>query len=97
MIGRSLTVLPVLLLLASPSAARSQQTAVLEGIVRDEVRGIARAEVSAFDSLTNERRSATTDARGFFRMLDLSPGRYVVSVCARRRSTRAPRLDESGG
>lgn len=82
MIGRSLTVLPVLLLLASPSAARSQQTAVLEGIVRDEVRGIARAEVSAFDSLTNERRSATTDGRGFFRMLDLSPGRYVVSVRA---------------
>jgi hypothetical protein len=82
MIGRSGGVIPALLVLASPSAASSQQMAILEGFVRDEVRGIARAEVSAFDSLTNERRSATTDARGFFRMLDLSPGRYAVSVRA---------------
>jgi hypothetical protein len=82
MIGRSMAVIPALLMLTSPSTARSQQTAILEGIVRDEVRGIARAEVSAFDSLTNERRRASTNARGFFRMLDLSPGRYVVSVRA---------------
>lgn len=69
-----------LIAIASPFAARSQPGIILEGLVRDGAGGIARAEVSAVDSLTNERRSVMTNSRGFFRMLELSPGRYAVSA-----------------
>jgi len=69
-----------LIAIASPSAARSQPGIILEGLVRDEAGAIARAQISAVDSLTNERRSAMTNSRGFFRMLELSPGRYAVSA-----------------
>jgi hypothetical protein len=36
--------------------------------------------VLAIDSLTNEQRRALTNDRGFFRMINLSPGRYTVTV-----------------
>lgn len=74
--------LVLLVAIGVPSLAQSQAMITLEGIVRDELRGIAGAEVTAVDSLTNERRSAISGDRGFFRMLDLSPGRYVVSARA---------------
>jgi len=80
MIGRHLAIILALSAIAPRSSAWSQQIINLEGRVRDEFRGIARAQVNAVDSLTNERRSATTDERGFFRMLDLSPGRYAVTA-----------------
>lgn len=75
-----------LVLGALPSPVFSQPIITLEGIVRDDAGGIPRASVSAVDSLTNERRTATTDSRGFFRMLDVSPGRYVVTARAIGRS-----------
>ena len=74
--------LVLLVAIGVPSLAHGQAMITLEGIVRDDVRGIAGAEVSAVDSLTNERRTAVSSERGFFRMLDLSPGRYVVSARA---------------
>jgi hypothetical protein len=64
----------------SPQPALSQAMTTLEGVVRNDVQGIARAEVIAIDGDTNELRRATTDERGFFRMLDLTPGRYAVAV-----------------
>lgn len=69
-----------LIAITSSSSAWSQPIITLEGRVVDEIGGIARAQISAVDSLTNERRSATTDERGFFRMLDLSAGRYAVTA-----------------
>lgn len=72
----------VVALMAIASAGWSQQIITLAGHVRNDTRGVAGAHVTAFDSLTNERRSALTDDRGFFRMLDLGPGRHAVSVRA---------------
>ena len=69
-----------LIAIASPAPGWSQPAIELEGLVRDSAGGIARAEVSAVDSLTNERRRAVTNDRGFFRMLGMSPGRYAVSA-----------------
>ncbi len=82
MIQPTSVMLLALAAMAWPGAAASQQIITLEGIVRDGARGIALAQIHAIDSLTNEQRRATTDSRGFFRMLDVSPGRYVVSVRA---------------
>ncbi|HYN80138.1 MAG TPA: carboxypeptidase regulatory-like domain-containing protein [Gemmatimonadaceae bacterium] len=73
-------ILVALIAIAPPTSAWSQPAITLEGLVRDEAGGIARAEVSAVDSLTNERRNALTNDRGFFRMLGMSPGRYAVSA-----------------
>ena len=82
MIGPRVVILLVLVGTASPSAARSQAIITLDGLVRGEGGGIGDAHVVAVDSLTNERRSAMTNERGFFRILDLSPGDYAVSVRA---------------
>jgi hypothetical protein len=68
------------LAIALPVAAHSQEITILEGVVRDDGGGVTGAVVVAVDSLTNERRRAVTNDRGFFRMLDLSPGRYTVTV-----------------
>jgi len=77
---RSVVTALALIAIASPARAWAQPAITLEGLVRDEAGGIARAEVSAVDSLTNERRNAVTNDRGFFRMLGMSPGRYAVSA-----------------
>lgn len=77
---RHLAAVFALVAIASPCAAWSQVMITLEGFVRNEVRGIAGAHVSAVDNLTSERRSAVTNERGFFRMLDMSSGRYIVTV-----------------
>ncbi|HEY0243207.1 MAG TPA: TonB-dependent receptor [Gemmatimonadaceae bacterium] len=69
----------VLLAISSPRAS-AQPITNLEGIVEDRNGGIARARVTAIDTLTNERRTALTNERGFYRMLDLTPGRYSVSA-----------------
>lgn len=82
MTGRHAALLVTLIALATASPVSSQPIITLEGIVRDDAGGISRATVNAVDSLTNERRNATTDERGFFRMLDLSPGRYVITARA---------------
>ena len=78
----SVAIVLALVLGALPSPMLSQPIITLEGIVRDDVRGVGRAEVRAVDSLTNERRTAIADERGFFRMLDLSPGRYSITARA---------------
>lgn len=72
MMKRRVVIALALIGIASPALAWSQPGITLEGLVRDASGGIARAEVSAVDSLTNER--------GFFRMLGMSPGRYAVSA-----------------
>ncbi|HVF38837.1 MAG TPA: TonB-dependent receptor [Gemmatimonadaceae bacterium] len=81
MIKLGLVILSALFAFASPRAALSQPMITLEGVVRDATRGgIPGAQVIAVDRLTNERRSALTNERGFFRILDLSPGPYSVSA-----------------
>src|SRR5262245_2870831 len=82
MIRRLVAILLALLGSVTPSAARSQAIITLDGSVLGEGRGVSHAQVVAMDSLTNERRSVLTNGRGFFRILDLSPGRYAVSVRA---------------
>ncbi|MGK2960808.1 MAG: TonB-dependent receptor, partial [Gemmatimonadaceae bacterium] len=86
MIGRHAAIFVALVGMATSSEVRSQPIITLEGIVRDDAGGIPRAAVSAIDSLTNERRTASTDSRGFFRMLDLGSGHYVVTARAIGRS-----------
>jgi len=66
--------------LVLPCVAHSQEITILEGMVRDDSGGVSGAMVVAIDSLTNERRRVVTNDRGFFRMIDLSPGRYSVTV-----------------
>ena len=90
MIRRSLIIAVAMAAVGSPSSARSQAIITLDGFVRGENGGIARAQVSAVDSLTNERRSGLTNERGFFRLLDVSPGQYVVSVRAIAEPSRWP-------
>jgi hypothetical protein len=65
-----------------PSWAAAQTTMTLEGVVQHEGTGVARAQISAVHSSTNERRNAVSDDRGFFRILDLVPGKYSVSARA---------------
>ena len=86
--------LAALLAFATPASSASQAIATLEGTVRDEAGGVAGARVIAVDTLQNERRRTTTNDRGFFRMLDLAPGRYVVTatVLGRVATTQALRL-----
>src|SRR5687768_927180 len=62
------------------SSAAAQSMTNLEGLVSDGSVGVPRAQVTAVSTLTNERRQALSDARGFYRMLDLPPGLYSVSV-----------------
>ena len=62
------------------SRVLSQQMSSIEGVVRDEAGGVALAQISAFDSLTNERRNVIANERGFFRIIDVTPGGYVVSA-----------------
>ena len=70
----------VLLAISFSSRVNGQPATNLEGVVEDKDGGIARAQVSAIDTLTNERRIALTNERGFYRMLNLTPGLYSVSV-----------------
>lgn len=72
----------IAVLMATASGGSAQQIITLAGQVRNDVRGIPGAHVTAYDSLTNERRSAVADERGFFRMIELAPGRYAVSARA---------------
>jgi hypothetical protein len=65
-------------LLSSPAAPQALIT--LDGIVQREGGGVAGAEVTAVDPETNERRRARTNELGYFRIIDLAPGRYEVTV-----------------
>ncbi len=66
--------------LLTPTLTRAQPMTTLEGMVRDSASGVARTEVVAFDSLRNERRAVFTSDKGYYRILGLTPGRYVVSA-----------------
>jgi hypothetical protein len=78
---------------ACVSALPAQTISTLEGIVRDEASGLARAQITAHDSLTGEHRRALTNERGFFRMIDVTPGHYVVSAAMIGHSEVAQRID----
>lgn len=80
MIKSRVAALSTFCMLALSSAARSQPMITLEGVVRDAHSGLARAQVTAFDSLTNQRRIVMTNDRGYFRILGLAPGRYAISA-----------------
>jgi hypothetical protein len=62
------------------SRLMAQAVTNIEGIVEGSHGGIGGAQVDAVDALTNERRKAMTDHRGFYRMIDVAPGLYSVSA-----------------
>ena len=70
----------VTMVVTSAAGVRGQTIGTLEGIARDETGPLARAEIMAIDSSTGERRHAVTNDGGFFRMIDITPGSYVVSA-----------------
>ena len=59
----------------------AQKTGALQGVVRDaNGNAVGGAIVSLRNSATGEIRSATTTAEGVFRVIDLPPGKYDLSV-----------------
>ena len=78
---------------ASVSALHAQTISTLEGVVRDETGHLAGASISATETMTGERRRAVTNERGFFRMIDVTPGRYVVLATLIGHATVARQLD----
>lgn len=80
-------VLLALATIVTSSTLVAQSTSTLEGLVRDEAMvAIAGVNILALDSLTNEKRHAVTNERGFFRIIELDAGRYSVtaSIIGRR-------------
>ena len=75
----------------------AQTISTLEGIVRDEAGPLANAQVTALDTLTGERRRAVTNDGGFFRMIDVTPGRYVVSTTLIRHVAVSRQVDVVAG
>ena len=75
---RPIAILLWLAALAPRSPLDAQALITVDGRVRSDAGGLAGASVSAVDTLTNERRAAVTDQRGYFRIVDVSPGRYTV-------------------
>jgi carboxypeptidase family protein len=58
-----------------------QKTGALQGVVRDsDSRGVGGASVALRNVTTGEIRKATTTAEGVFRLTDLPPGKYELSV-----------------
>jgi hypothetical protein len=78
---------------ASVSVLHAQTISTLEGVVRDETGHLARAQITAADTRTGERRRAVTNERGFFRMIDVTPGRYVVSATMIGHAAVAQQID----
>ena len=73
----------VLVAAAFPSLASAQTTIPLEGTLRSQSgEPVAAAQVTVTDPQTNRVRTARSSASGQFRVLDLSPGRYTVTVRA---------------
>ena len=70
----------VTMAVASARGVHGQTISTLEGIVRDETGPVAGARITATDTLTGERRRAITNDGGFFRIIDVTAGRYVVST-----------------
>ena len=97
MIKRAFGVLLLAGAALSPLRIRAQSLTTLEGVVRDSTGGVPNAEVSAFDSLRNERRAVVTGDKGFYRMLGMSPGRYVVSARIIGRSAVSQSIDLTTG
>jgi hypothetical protein len=58
-----------------------QKTGAIQGVVRDaNSRAVGGANLALRNMATGEVRKATTNAEGIFRMLDLPPGKYELSV-----------------
>lgn len=90
-------VLVAVIVAASVSSVRAQTISTIEGVVRDETGHLARVQITAFDTLTGERRHAETNERGFFRMIDVTPGRYLVSASLIGRAAVARQIDVVAG
>jgi hypothetical protein len=65
-----------------PASAAAQTSVTLDGVVRHEGVGVANAQLTATLTATSERRATSTNEHGYFRLLDLSPGTYSISVRA---------------
>lgn len=70
-----------LLLAPLGRASMQAQNASLSGIVRDPNNAVVNgAQVSVRNEATGETRAAASDGKGEFKLENLAPGRYVVSV-----------------
>src|SRR5262249_7954284 len=74
--------LMVLLLCAHVAFGQAQSNAAdLQGTVTDSAKAVvANATVTARNPATNFSRSATTNDEGFYRIINLPPGDYEVTV-----------------
>jgi len=84
MMGRSLTLVTLLVLLLITGTAFAQQTfnyASASGVVTDPAgASVASASVNARQTETNQTTTAATDAEGRFRFPYLKPGLYEITV-----------------
>ena len=82
MAGRRIIVLIFALTLVAQAVAQTSATgAALEGVVSDATGApVPGAQVKVRDVATNRTRDASTTAEGVFRISDLAPGTYEVSI-----------------
>src|SRR5262245_18921248 len=79
---RSVVSALVLCFLALPLAAQ-KITGDISGTVTDTSGAVVKdARISAVNAATAETRTATTSDAGFYRILELPPGNYKVTVTA---------------
>jgi hypothetical protein len=78
-------VLPILLTLLFSSAASAQFNAAVEGTVRDQSgAAVGAANVTMVEQSTGITKTTVTSAEGFYRISELAPGRYTLTVDAPR-------------
>jgi hypothetical protein len=78
-------VLPILLTLLFSSAASAQFNAAMQGTVRDQTgAAVAAAKLTLVEQSTGITKETVTSAEGFYRISELAPGRYTLTVEAPR-------------
>lgn len=92
---RKVILFALVVVIAMGSAWGQGLTGTISGIVKDPAGGaVPNATVAARNAGTNAEVSVRTDTEGYYRLSNLAPGDYVVSVEAAgfRKMQRAPQL-----
>src|SRR2546426_1861539 len=80
-LGRRLLVSLALVVIAAPAAVSQTSTGSIRGYVTDSGgAALEGARVVAVSALNGAQREVTTQARGFYAMLGLTPGEYDVTA-----------------